>query len=390
MQKTKNSIKSSQYLNSLNAVASIPHGLEGEGAQELDELGAKILTTFKGGVSFTADIACFYRLHLQARLPFRILREIARFSCDSPEILYSKIQNTFEWDRWLHPSKSFRVDVSGSTHGLTHSHFTALQVKNALVDFQRKLWGERSSIDLNSPDLCLHLHLGAGQVVLSLDGLGTSLHRRGYRPAMGRAPIKENLAAGLVRKTGWESSLPLVDPLCGSATFLIEAVSNELKLAPGLNRNFLFEGWPDFDKRIWFEEKKRAKLNESTNKKLFEILGCEQDQGIANQARNNIQVAGLAKIIKIQNSHFCELSLPNRPGIIVCNPPYGKRLGNVQDLELLYKELGAFLKRNASGWQLWVLSGNKELSGYLGMKCSRRFPISNGGIDCRWLKYCIR
>ena len=135
-------------------------------------------------------MSCFYRLHLQARLPFRFLREIARFQCDSPESLYLAIQNCLDWESWLHPSMSFRVDVSGSCTGLTHSHFTALQVKNALVDLQRSIWNERSDIEIDQPDLCLHLHLNQYGGILSLDGSAGSLHRRGYRFAMGVAPFK--------------------------------------------------------------------------------------------------------------------------------------------------------------------------------------------------------
>ena len=373
----------------MQAIAVLPQGLEEEGAKELIALGAKSVRPLRRSVAFESDLACFYRVHLKARLPFRFLREIARFSCGDPNSLYFAVQSAFDWEHWLHPSLSFKVDVSGRCDGLTHSHFTALQVKNALVDLQRDLWSKRSEIDLLEPDLCFHLHLNNSGGVLSLDGSSGSLHRRGYRAAMGAAPLKENLAAGLVQICGWDGTLPLVDPLCGSGTLLIEAVSCALGLAPGLRRSFLFKNWADFDPTIWGEEKDRAKKLEERDKKLPLIIGCEQDPEIARQARENIQAAGLTKFIKIQNSHFRELLFPNEQGLIVCNPPYGKRIGENEDLELLYKELGIFIKNNASGWQFWLLNGNRELSSSIGMKASRRFPINNGGIDCRWLKYLI-
>ena len=373
----------------MKAIAVLPQGLEEEGAKELASLGATSVTPMRRSVAFVADMACFYRLHLQARLPFRLLREMARFPCNGPKSLYFSVQRAVDWERWLHPSMTFRVDVSGSCFGLTHTHFTALQVKNALIDLQRDLWGERSDIDLDEPDLCFHLHLNQSGGILSLDGSGESLHRRGYRAAMGLAPLKENLAAGLIRMTGWNETSPLIDPLCGSGTLLIEAVSSLLKISPGLHRSFLFEGWADFDQDLWEQQKKRSKSSECKDKNVPLIIGCEMDSEIANQAKANISSAGLEEIIKIQNTHFTELSLPNDKGIIVCNPPYGRRVGVNEDLKLLYGELGRFLKQNASGWEFWLLNGNRNLSSFMRMKASKRFPISNGGIDCRWLKYSI-
>ena len=373
----------------MQVIAVLPPGLEEEGAKELVELGAQSVRAHKRFVALEADMSCFYRLHLQARLPFRFLREIARFQCDSPESLYLAIQNCLNWESWLHPSMSFRVDVSGRCTGLTHSYFTALQVKNALVDLQRSIWNERSDIEIDQPDLCLHLHLNEYGGILSLDGSAGSLHRRGYRSAMGIAPLKENLAAGLIRISGWDGSVPLVDPMCGSGTFLIEAVSSAIGLAPGLNHSFLFEGWADFDLVLWQKEKQLAKRSYCINKKLPLIIGCEQDPHIAEQARTNIKAAGLETKIKIQNIHFRDLLFPKETGMILCNPPYGKRIGCNEDLKLLYSELSRCIKNNASGWTFWLLNGNKELSNSIRMKANRRFPISNGGIDCRWLKYLI-
>ncbi|MFL0778115.1 MAG: class I SAM-dependent RNA methyltransferase [Prochlorococcus sp.] len=373
----------------MQAIAVLPQGLEEEGAKELTALGAKAVRPLRRAAAFEADMACFYRLHLQARLPFRLLREIAQFPCRGPKELYEGVQSAFDWERWLHPSMSFRVDVTGSTPELSHSHFTALQVKNALVDLQRQFWHQRSDIDLDNPDLCLHLHLNREGAVLSLDGSAGSLHRRGYRAAMGIAPLKENLAAGLIRLSGWDGGVPLVDPLCGSGTLLIEAASQALGLAPGLNRSFLLEGWADFKPNLWQEEQQRASRRERRNEQLPTIIGCEQEPTIADQAQANVAAAGLEQTISIQSNDFRNLILPEQPGIIVCNPPYGERLGREDDLEALYQDLGRFAKERASGWQLWLLSGNPKLSGSLKMKASRRIPISNGGIDCRWLHYSI-
>ena len=374
----------------IQAIAVLPQGLEEIGAEELIKLGAKQVQPLRRAAAFEADMACLYRLHLQCRYPFRFLREIARFPCHDRESLYDGIQNALDWERWLHPSMSFRVDVSGSNPGLSHSHYTALQVKNAVVDLQRDIWGERSSVDLEEPDLSLHVHLNRHEARLSLDGSGGSLHRRGYRSAMGLAPLKENLAAGLIRLTGWDGSIPLVDPLCGSGTLLIEAASWALSQAPGLHRPFALEGWADFDAELWDEEQRRAQSREQPLSTLPLLLGCEQNASVAEQARHNAQAAGLAEAITLQTGDFRTLALPSGPGVLVCNPPYGERIGERDELEQLYADLGAMVKERCSGWSLWLLSGNPELTGALRMKASRRIPISNGGIDCRWLHYEIR
>ena len=224
----------------MQGIAVVPQGLEKEGAQELMELGAKEAQPKKRCIAFNADMECFYRFYLKARLPFRLLREVASFPCNSPGTLYKEVQLAMDWEHWLHPNISFKVDVSGSQHSLSHSHFTALQVKNALVDLQKSLWGKRSDINLIKPDLCIHLHLNQQGAVLSLDGAHSSLHKRGYRAAMGTAPLKENLAAGLMRLCNWDASTPLIDPLCGSGSLLIEGTSMALGLACRLNREFLF------------------------------------------------------------------------------------------------------------------------------------------------------
>jgi putative N6-adenine-specific DNA methylase len=376
--------------NRISAVAVLPQGLEAAGSEELTDLGAHSVKPRRRTVSFDADMACLYRMHLQARLPFRLLRQVACFPCQGRDDLYDGIRQALDWERWLHPSMSFRVDVTGTAPGLNHSHFTALQVKNALVDAQRDLWGERSSIDLDDPDLSLHLHLGRGDAQLSLDGSGGSLHRRGYRAAMGVAPLKENLAAGLIRLTGWDGTSPLVDPCCGSGILLIEAALAALQQAPGLGRRFALEGWADFQPELWAQELHRARQRRRGDLTLPLLLGIEADPAIADQARANVEAAGLSGIIRICTGPFEAESLPDGPGVLVCNPPYGQRIGTEQELDALYSALGQFVRREASGWQLWLLSGNPKLTGALRLKASRRIPVSNGGIDCRWLHYDIR
>ena len=374
----------------MKLVASISQGLEKEGAKELIELGAKSVKASRRHISFEADMACLYRIHLRARLSFRFLREVVRFPCHGPNELYGGVQSLIDWENWLQPRQSFRVDVTGFGEGLSHTHFTALQVKNAIIDLQRDRLGVRSSIDLNNPDICFHLHLSNYQAVLSVDGSNSSLHKRGYRPAVGIAPIKETLAAGLMRMTEWDGTNNLVDPLCGSGTFLIEAVSMLIGIASGIDRQFLFKNWPDFDISIWNKELKMAQKIKPLNRKLPKIIGCEVDEMIAHSASENVIKAGLEDYIEIINCPFQECQLPPGLGFLICNPPYGKRIGDENELPNLYKQLGQYCKEKASGWELWLLNGNPKLSKYLGMKASQRFQVNNGSIDCRWLNYKIK
>ena len=374
----------------MKLVASISQGLEQEGAKELIELGAHSVKASRRHILLEADMACLYRIHLRARLSFRFLREISRFPCHSPHELYDGVQSSVDWERWLHPNQSFRVDVTGFGEGLSHSHFTALQVKNAIIDLQRERWGSRSSIDLHNPDVCFHVHLANYQAIFSVDGSHSSLHKRGYKPAVGIAPIKETLAAGLMRMTEWDGTTNLVDPLCGSGTFLIEAVSMLLGIASGIDRQFLFKNWPDFDNFNWDKELKMARKMRLLNKKLPKIIGCEVDHMIAKATSENIRKAGLESYIEIINCPFQEYKLPPGSGLLVCNPPYGQRLGHHNELPNLYRQIGEYCKKQASGWDLWLLNGNPKLSKYLGMKANRRFQVNNGSIDCRWLNYKIK
>jgi len=403
-----------------DALAVVPPGLEEVAARELVALGAEAVRPLRRAVACRTDLAGFYRFHLQARIPFRFLRELARFPCRGRADLHRGVGGAADWDLWLPPEASFKVEASGSLSELNHSHYTALEVKNALVDRQRQHWGRRSMVNLEDPDLILHLHLspgrpdpgappgsrssgsGGGTAILSLEGGGGSLHRRGYRPAMGLAPLKENLAAGLIALTDWDGSVPLVDPLCGSGTLLLEAAARALGRAPGLvgqgrspqPRRFSFERWPDFDPLLWqCEVAAAAALARPTladGRPLAPLLGLERDPAVLAQARANAEAAGLADAIELRQGDCRELVPPPGPGILVCNPPYGARLGADDDLETLYGDLGRTLKHSCPGWTLWLLSGNPALTGALRLKASRRLAVSNGGIDCRWLSYELR
>jgi putative N6-adenine-specific DNA methylase len=374
----------------MNVVASAPEGLEKSLAEEISNLGGFNINTYKRFINFECDFETFYRVHFYSRLAFRFYREIASFNCYDKQSLYAGVRDSFDWLNWLHFDKTFNVQVTGRTSSLSHTHFTALEVKNSITDLQQAVWNKRSNISLDNPDFIIHLHLNNNKAILSLQSSVESLHKRGYRPAIGYAPLKENLASGLINMTQWNGKVPLIDFMCGSGTFLIEAVNQFLGVPINIDQVYLFENWLDFRQDIYLNEKNKAKNKIINYEKLPTIIGCEINKKVFEQANLNISLAGLENYIELINNDFLELQLSCTPGIIICNPPYGKKLGDENELISLYEQMGIFLKNNFSAWEFWLLSGNPKLTKYLKMKSSLKIPVSNGGIDCRWIKYLIR
>ena len=374
----------------MNLVASSPEGLENCLAKEITELGGTKIKTSKRFISFCCDEAAMYRIHFYSRIAFRFFREVARFKCVDKVSLYDGVQSSFNWLEWLPVQKNFCVYVTGRSPFLRHSHFTALQVKNAIIDLQKLQLGRRSSISLDNPYLVINLHLYNDEAVISLQTTLESLHKRGYRSAMGNAPIKENIAAGLIKLTKWDNKKPLIDLMCGSGTFLLEGVAMALNLPIKLQNNYLFENWQDFHREIFLIEKEKLSKRNISPCHHLRLIGCDIDNDVLSHARFNIENAGFTDFIELKNLDFSKLIVHDQPGIILCNPPYGKKLGKEKDLIFLYEKIGQSLKRNFSGWEFWLLSGNSSLTKYLRMKASLKIPVSNGGLDCRWIKYEIK
>jgi len=369
--------------------ATVARGLEPIAAQELERLGASDVRPDFTGVHFVGDRSLLYRVNLWARTIFRVLVTLREFHCPDAERLYQEVQK-IPWQQYLQPHNTLAVNATGGNQKLNHTHFTALQVKNAIVDQQRRQFGQRSSVDTQNPDLLINAHIHQNRCILSLDSSGSSLHKRGYRPAMGLAPLKETLAAALLDMAEWEPSLPFLDPLCGSGTLPLEASLKALNIAPGLfRRQFAFEKWSDFDEPLW-----QQLLEEAENSELSElkapIIGCDRDLDILNQARINAEQCGVADKLTFTQKDLSVLSLLDAPadhGVIICNPPYGERIGDVKELGDLYKLLGDVFKQSFKGWTAFVLTGNKELAKRVGLKASRRIPVYNGSIPCTLLKY---
>lgn len=366
--------------------ATVARGLEDLAAQELRQLGAVDVEPTFTGVSFTGDRPLLYRVNLWARIPFRILLTLHSFPCRTPKNLYRGIQD-IDWSAYLSPSQTFAVRATGKNPQLNHSHFTALQVKNAIVDQQREQFNERSSIDTDEPDLLVTVHIQGNQCVVSLDSSGGSLHRRGYRPAVGVAPLKETLAAALIAMTEWTPDIPFYDPLCGSGTLPIEASLRALNVAPGLFREeFAFERWTNFDADLWTRMVAEAEAAQTLELRA-PIVGSDRQPDMLEQARFNAFQCGVGDQIQFLHQDFADIEAPGDQGVILCNPPYGDRIGDVRELGEFYKLMGDVFKQRFKGWTAYVLCGNLELAKYIGLKPARRFVVYNGAIECRLLKF---
>jgi putative N6-adenine-specific DNA methylase len=367
--------------------ATVARGLEPLAVQELEQLGATSVEPEFCGVSFEGDRELLYRVNLWGRLPFRILVKLAEFRCETGDELYRGVQ-TIDWRAYLTPEQTLAVTSTGKSEQLNHSHFTSLQVKRAIVDQQQSQCGDRSTVDTEKPDVRINVHIGRDLFcTISLDSSGDSLHRRGYRPAVGAAPLKESLASALIHLSGWQPDQVFLDPLCGSGTLPLEACLRSLHIAPGLFRDrFGFETWPDFDSDLLGKLLSEAEAVEKPQL-AAPIFGSDLNPMVVQQAKDNARNCGVMEHVQFSCMDLSQVEAPASSGILLCNPPYGERLGSDQDLGEFYKLLGDVLKQRFKGWTAFVLSGNKELARGIGLKSSQRIPIANGTIACQLMKY---
>ncbi|AFY62324.1 class I SAM-dependent RNA methyltransferase [Synechococcus sp. PCC 6312] len=366
--------------------ATVARGLETLAAQELEQLGADHVQPGFCGVSFTGDRKLLYRVNIWARIPFRILVKLYEFPCQDADELFQGIQK-IDWSDYLTPDLTLAVKATGKSARLNHSHFTAIQAKTAIVKQQQAHFNDRSDVDAKSPDVQVSIHIEADICTVSLDSSGESLHRRGYRPAVGAAPLKESLAAALIQLSEWQPEQMFYDPLCGSGTLPLEACLRALNIAPGLYREkFAFETWLDADIPLLERLIREAEASQK-DRLVAPIWGSDEDQAVIHQAQANATQAEIANYVYFSVTELEDVAPPIDSGVVFCNPPYGERLGQDIDLGAFYQRLGHVLKSRFKGWTAFILSGNKELSQSIGLKSAQRFAVYNGTIPCQLLKY---
>jgi putative N6-adenine-specific DNA methylase len=366
--------------------ATCARGLEPILADELRALNAIEVKEGRGGVHFLGEQRTLYLANLWLRTAIRVLRPIRTFPAASPEELYAGVQ-AIDWSRFLTLEHTLAVDCNVRDSNITHSHYAALKVKDAICDQFVARTGKRPSVDTENPLLALNLHIYRNEAVLSLDSSGESLHKRGYRPILTKAPINEALAAALILKTGWRGDAPLLDPLCGGGTFCIEAAWIALNRPPGLTRkHFTFQSWLDHDVKLWTSLRDEAR--QGVKKKLdHPILGSDLRRDAIRFAADNARAAGVGHLLPFSVEDIAALEPKSEPGVLICNPPYGERIGEEKELRALYRTLGEVFRERFAGWRLFVFTGNQRLARCIDMKPVEQTPFWNGKIPCKLLEY---
>ena len=367
--------------------ATCPRGLEAPLAVELAAVGAREIRTTGGGAHFRGDLAACYAANLESRIATRILWRVAEAPYRSEQDVY-EATHAQDWPARFRVDRTIRVDVNAIRSPLRSLEFATLRIKDAVCDRFRAAVGARPDVDTRSPDVRIHAFLDEHTLTLYLDTSGEPLYKRGWRTRTGEAPLKENLAAGIVTLTGWRGDEPFLDPMCGGGTILLEAAAIALGIAPGSRREFGFERLEGFDARLWRELRERAKAREHRNRPVA-IFGADLYGAEIAKARAAVEAAGLERAVQLKQANLLELSPPAPVGVVVANPPYGVRLGEDAELAAFYPQLGDALKARFAGWRCYFLTADLRLAKLIGLKASKRTPLFNGPLECRLFEYRI-
>jgi 23S rRNA (guanine2445-N2)-methyltransferase / 23S rRNA (guanine2069-N7)-methyltransferase len=365
-------------------------------AQELQGLGLSGVEAVRAGVYFTGTIEAAYRACLWSRVANRILLPLKKFPCPDEAKLYAGVKS-IRWSDHMKADGTLAVEFAASRQSessVTHTHYGALKVKDAIVDQFRSTQNVRPSVDTERPHLRVHVYLHQGEATVSIDLSGESLHRRGYRTDGASAPLKENLAAAILLQAGWPQAAAegqaFLDPMSGSGTLPVEAARIALDIAPGLDRNYFgFLKWLNHDAPAWKRliEEAQDREEASAEKKLGPIVGYDEDARAVRAALENLENAGLRGRVHVEKRSLDRAEAIAPQGIVVVNPPYGERLGEVEELKPLYKQIGDTFKQKFPGWKGYVLTGSSDLAKVIGLQATRRIPLYNGAIECRLLEF---
>jgi 23S rRNA (guanine2445-N2)-methyltransferase / 23S rRNA (guanine2069-N7)-methyltransferase len=370
--------------------ATCPKGLEDLLFHEISDLGGKNPKQTTAGVSFKGTLETAYRICLWSRLANRVLMPIAHFTADTPDMLYDQVYSSVAWNDHMNEDGTFAVDFSASGGKRFHSQYAALRVKDAVVDQFMAGFGRRPSIDRDRPDIRINVYMKHDRATLSLDLSGESLHKRGLRKDTGPATLKENLAAAILIRAGWpdmiEKGAPLVDPMCGSGTILIEAAMMAFDRAPGLSRDYFgFLGWKGHEEKLWkvLHEEAETRAVDGRRKKT-RFYGFDSHGAAVRQAKANIARAKLSGSIQVVQQDIRALKAPDceNPGLLITNPPYGERMGDIPALDKLYRDLGEQLTSRFSGWRASIFTGNPDLAKQMRICAKKQYRLYNGALPC--------
>ena len=359
-------------------------GLEEILAKELSRLGGKEVTPFKRGVSVVGDTGFLYKCNLCLHTALKVLIPITKFTAENEQALYDGIKQ-IAWEEFISNQDTLMVESVVNSEAFSHSLFVSQKVKDGIVDRFREKTGKRPDVDLIHPAFRLYVHIFKNEVSLHIDSSGEPLYKRGYRADINEAPMKEVLASGLVKLSGWEKHLLLIDGMCGSGTIAIEAAFWANEIPPGYFRNeFGFMRWRSFDEKLYdtiFE----SSINKIKNDPV-QIIANELDETTFKKASSNIKHAKVDDVVTPNHQSFFDMKVERGGGVIILNPPYGERMP-VEEIEKLYKEIGNKLKKDFKGFTAWIITSNPEGVKSIGLRPSRRIHLFNGSLECRYLKF---
>ncbi|QJR16767.1 THUMP domain-containing class I SAM-dependent RNA methyltransferase [Usitatibacter palustris] len=367
--------------------ATCPRGLSEGLAEELKGLGATEVRVDPAGVAFEGDLALAYAANLHSRLAARILWRQARFEYTTEQDIYEGAKRV-RWHAFFGIQQTFKVEVAAVKSPVKSLDFVTLRIKDAIVDQFREAMGKRPSVESHKPDVRVHAFLDDKWCTLYLDTSGEPLFKRGKRDHVGEAPLKKNLAAGILRMAGWKPGMPLLDPMCGSGTFLSEAAEMTFNWAPGRGREFGFEKLTNYDAALWEPMREAAAAQEKPLTPL-PIFGSDLYGRSVDNARGNLVDAGLETVVSLKQVNILEMSAPAPEGIMVTNPPYGVRLGEKEELAKFYPEFGNLLKQKFSGWNCYILTADMDMPKVIRLKATKRTVLYNGALECRLFEYKI-
>ena len=366
--------------------ATCPRGLEPLLTEDLAAVGASDIKAIPGGVHFKADWRACYAANLHSRIATRILWQVAHGRYAKEDDIYKLACDT-PWPKWFAAKQTIRVDVTAIKSPLKSLEFITLRIKDAVCDRFRADSGQRPSVDTREPDVRIHGFITAEQCTLYIDTSGAPLYQRGLRQKTVEAPLKENLAAGILRLSGWQPGTPLLDPMCGSGTFLVEAAQMALNIAPGSGgRSFGFQRLRNFRLESWKELLDTAQDAEKPAK-FAQIYGSDISPVSVRAALANLDRAGLLPAVSLESGDILERAAPAPEGTMVANPPYGERLSEQEELAAFYPPLGSALKRNFAGWNCYLLTADLRLPKLMRLTPSKKTPLYNGAIECRLFEF---
>lgn len=360
-------------------------GVEEVLKEELNELGYNEVTVLNRAVQIQGTMADVYYLNLHLRCAMSVLVEVKKFKIRDEQDLFKQCMK-IDWTSFFDINQTFAVKGAIQSTLFTHTKFPFLLVKDAIVDTFRDKLGERPDVNIKTPQVVFDLYIKESQVTISLNTSGAPLYQRGYRTEVGEAPLNEVTAAALIRLSGWDRKSTFMDPFCGSGTILIEAALLASGIPSNIDRqHYAFKNFKGFDAPLW--EKIQSEAIKTCKGFDFEILGSDMDSDMMMMAKRNLRGLPVGRFVNVSTNSFKEVKKPSDNGTIVCNPPYGERMGD--DIEDMYQELGDWFKNELKGWNCWVISSNEEGFKSIGLKPNKKVKLYNGDLECSFREFRI-